>query len=49
MSDYLNSAHKVTETFHNVIVNYVKDTGTLYIDDAETGEQLAIFYVMEEE
>lgn len=53
--DYLNSAHRVTKTFHhvvvfrNVVVDYVKDTGTLYISDAETDERLAIFYVVEED
>ena len=49
LKKYLESAHRVTETFHNVTVDYVKDTGTLYIDDAETDEQLAIFYVIEED
>lgn len=31
------------ETFKNVVVNYDKTTGYLYIDDKETDEQLAVF------
>lgn len=49
VKDYLDSAHRVTETFRNVVVDYVRDTGTLYINDAETDEQLAIFYVIGED
>lgn len=30
-------------TFKNVVVNYDKTTGYLYIDDKETDEQLAVF------
>lgn len=37
------------ERFKNVVVTYDKTTGYLYIDDEETDEQLAIFYVQEEE
>lgn len=37
------------ERFENVVVTYDKTTGYLYIDDEETDEQLAIFYVQEEE
>lgn len=37
------------ETFKNVVVRYNKTTGYLYIDDEETDEQLAVFYVQEEE
>lgn len=37
------------ERFKNVVVTYDKTTGYLYIDDEKTDEQLAIFYVQEEE
>lgn len=37
------------EIFKNVVVTYDKITGYLYIDDEETDEQLAIFYVQEED
>lgn len=37
------------ERFKNVVVTYDKETGYLYIDDEETDEQLAIFYVQEED
>ena len=37
------------ERFKNVVVSYDKITGYLYIDDEETDEQLAVFYVQEEE
>lgn len=39
---------KVYEKFENVTVNYNKTTGYLYINDDETDEQLAIFYVVKE-
>lgn len=37
------------EKFTNVVVTYDKATGSLYIDDEKTDEQLAIFCVLEEE
>lgn len=37
------------ERFKNVVVTYDKIIGYLYIDDEETDEQLAVFYVQEEE
>lgn len=37
------------EKFTNVTVTYDKETGYLYIDDEKTDEQLAVFYVQEEE
>ena len=37
------------ERFTNVVVTYDKITGYLYIDDEKTDEQLAIFYVNEED
>lgn len=37
------------ERFKNVVVTYDKITGYLYIDDEKTDEQLAVFYVQEEE
>lgn len=40
---------KHTERFENVNVEWDKTTDHLYIDDAETGEQLAIFIVREED
>lgn len=40
---------KRVEQFRNVVVTYDKTTGYLYIDDEETDEQLAVFYVQEEE
>ena len=40
---------KHTERFENVNVEWDKTTDYLYIDDAETGEQLAIFIVREED
>lgn len=36
------------EIFKNVIVRYDRITSYLYIDDADTDEQLAIFHVLEE-
>lgn len=38
------STHR--EKFENVTVDYDKFTGYLYINDDETDEQLAIFYVV---
>lgn len=40
---------KHEEIFKNVKATYDKNTGVLYIDDMESDEQLAIFYVQEEE
>lgn len=40
---------KHLEKFENVTVEYDKITGYLYINDSETDEQLAIFYVNEED
>jgi len=40
---------RILEKFENVTVDYNKSTVYLYIEDAETGEQLAIFYVNEED
>lgn len=40
---------KHIERFKNVVVIYDKTTGYLYIDDEKTDEQLAVFYVQEEE
>lgn len=37
------------ERFKNVVVTYDKITGCLYIDDEKTDEQLAVFYVQEED
>ena len=37
------------EKFTKVNVSYDKKTGYLCIDDWETDEQLAVFYVQEEE
>ena len=37
------------EKFENVTVDYNKSTGYLYISDNETNEQLAMFYVIEED
>lgn len=37
------------EVFKKAKVEYDKQTGTLYIDDYDTGEQLAVFYVYEED
>lgn len=45
--DYLQHATKVKESFMGVNVDLCED-GTLYIDDAETDEQLAVFKVVEE-
>ena len=42
--DYLQRATKVKESFHNVNVDLCED-GTLWIDDAETDEQLAKFII----
>ena len=44
-----NDVSNRIERFKNVVVTYDKITGCLYIDDKETDEQLAIFYVQEEE
>lgn len=41
------SSHE--EIFKNVKVTYNKETGVLFIDDMESDEQLAVFYVMEED
>lgn len=46
--EYLSKAIKVKESYMNVNVSLCED-GTLYIDDAETDEQLAVFKVVEEE
>lgn len=46
--EYLNKFSKVKESFRNVNVDLCED-GTLYIDDAETDEQLAKFKVVEGE
>lgn len=46
--EYLSKAIKVKESYMNVDVSLCED-GTLYIDDAETDEQLAVFKVVEEE
>ncbi len=46
--DYLQSAAKVKESFRNVNVDLCED-GTLYIDDAEEDEQLAVFHIKEED
>lgn len=40
---------KHEEIFKNVKVTYDKNTGYLYIDDAKTDEQLAVFCVIEED
>lgn len=40
---------KKVEVFKKVKVEYNKQTGALYIDDYDTDEQLAIFYVYEED
>ena len=45
---YLQRATKVKESFYNVNADLCED-GTLYIDDAETDEQLAVFKVVEGE
>ena len=45
--EFFNTAVKVKESFHNVNVDLCED-GTLWIDDAETDEQLAEFKVVEE-
>lgn len=37
------------EVFKKVRVEYNKQTGVLYIDDYDAGEQLAVFYVHEED
>lgn len=37
------------DRFEKVRVEYNKQTGVLYIDDYDTNEQLAIFYVYEED
>ena len=37
------------EVFEKVKVKYDKKTGALFIDDYDTDEQLAIFYVYEED
>lgn len=37
------------EVFSDVIVAYNKDTGYLTIDDKDSGEQLAMYYVREED
>ena len=44
-----NDVSNRIERFKNVVVTYDKITGCLYIDDEKTDEQLAIFYVQEEE
>ncbi len=44
--DYLQRATKVKESFRNVNVDLCED-GTLYIDDAESDEKLAVFRVKE--
>lgn len=46
--EFFNAAAKVKESFRNVNVDLCED-GTLYIDDAKTDEQLAVFKVIEEE
>lgn len=46
--EYLSKAIKVKESYMNVNVDLCED-GTLYIDDAETDEQLAVFKVIEED
>ena len=46
--NYLKEAKPVTKTFTKVNVDYVEETGTLYVDDYDTDEQLAVFYVSEE-
>lgn len=48
LREYLSKAIKVKESYMNVDVSLCED-GTLYIDDAETDEQLAVFKVVEEE
>lgn len=40
---------RLIEKFENVTVNYDKSAGYLYIEDGETGEQLAMFCVVEED
>lgn len=40
---------KVFEKFENVTVSYDKLTGYLYIEDGDTGKQLAVFCVNEED
>lgn len=45
---HLGQSAKVKESFHNVNVDLCED-GTLYIDDAESDEQLAVFRVREDE
>lgn len=37
------------EVFKKVKVEYDKQRGVLYIDDYDAGEQLAVFYVYEED
>ena len=46
--DYLQHATKVKESYMNVNVDICED-GTVYINDAETDEQLAAFKVIEED
>lgn len=46
--DYLQRATKVKKSFMNVNVDLCED-GTLYIDDAESDEQLVIFHIKEED
>ena len=43
-NEYLNTAVKVTESFTDVNVDICED-GTMYIEDAKEGEQLAVFHI----
>lgn len=47
LHEYLSKAIKVKESYMNVNVSLCED-GTLYIDDAETDEQLTVFKVIED-
>ena len=41
--------NKHLEVFKKVRVEYDKQRGVLYIDDYDAGEQLAVFYVYEDD
>lgn len=45
----MSNRGKHTEIFNKVRVEYDKETGILWIDDYDTNEQLAVFYVTEED
>lgn len=46
---YFGKKKNAVETFNKVRVTYHKVTGLLCVDDYDTDEQLAIFYVTEED